>query len=98
MSEKYMQHWIISSIVGPVIVAVLVGLFSSYLTVQVAMAGYEERIVQNSAKLETMRKQHANDFAALKIMLDKADDRERRSIERLSRLEAKLDLLLQSKD
>ena len=77
------RHWIISSILAPVIVAVIIGMASAYLTAVFTLATYEERIAANSRDIKENR-DHINE----------AERRERSSAERLIRLETKIDLLL----
>jgi len=81
--EAMGRHWVISSIVAPVVVAVIIGMASAYLTATVTLAKYEERIDANT-----------RDIGANRVDIVEAERRERASSERLIRLETKIDMVL----
>lgn len=81
MSEQ--TRWALHNIVGPVVVAIVVGMASSYLTVQFSIVRFDERILKNTEALQ-----------AIQAARESKDDQDRALRDKLIEVNTKVDMLL----
>lgn len=78
-------EWIrfLKTVAAPVVVSLIVGLGSSYFSVNAMMARFEERMTAQQRQI-----------SAIEARVQTADDRDRDTSEKLTRVETKVDILL----